>query len=695
MKITLTNFKCWKNNSFDLGEEGITLLSGKSGVGKTSILEAIVFALFGTGTKLQLFGSTSCKVMLQYKELNIIRTKGPNRLVVNDIYEDDAAQAIINKRFGDYFDMVGYMQQNSYNSFVLLSPLEKLSFLERFAFTDTDLSIYKSKVKKSIQERHEEFISVISKLEMINNILQTKEKPQKVENCFEKYNLSNLQETLNKKYKKLSKGLETGRELITSLEKKLYISRTVLDNIEGKNIEKVRLNERINQLVEEVDSKFLQSLQTKNSFLTKKLNDCQKMKELKTKLDKYQENEERYNTLFSQEKIKLTKQQSKIKEYFGRISKKDIENNISELEEYIPSLKKAISYKKKIDSSEVKEEIDIHEIDTQIDELKNKLERCKISQEIYTCPSCNEKLLIDDNQLVLYQKDINVSVSKYNSLEKHLSSKVNERKSFEQHNKEVVRLKEKISIWQKEIDDFTNTYDSNLDEDSNELEQELFNMKEEYEAIKSFEKELKDIENKLRLGNLSTTLISLEKELKTSDKITSDMVDIDLINKEEEIREEILLNTNKLATIKVKKDELNDSYKRIKACNEYLERENGKISEFSSLTDIEEKIQANKTKLLGYEKKLVDINIKLEKLGKYLNYKKELKEYNIFVNQREELLVEEKEKRECLSAANTLKNMIQKAESLAISNVINNINEHVQTYIELFFEDNPMSIQLL
>ena len=34
------------------------------------------------------------------------------------------------------------------------------------------------------------------------------------------------------------------------------------------------------------------------------------------------------------------------------------------------------------------------------------------SREIYTCPSCDEKLLIDDNQLVLYQIDINVSLSR-------------------------------------------------------------------------------------------------------------------------------------------------------------------------------------------------------------------------------------------------------------------------------------------
>ena len=43
MLITLNNFKCWKQLEYDLGNQGITLLSGKSGVGKTSIIEAIIF----------------------------------------------------------------------------------------------------------------------------------------------------------------------------------------------------------------------------------------------------------------------------------------------------------------------------------------------------------------------------------------------------------------------------------------------------------------------------------------------------------------------------------------------------------------------------------------------------------------------------------------------------------------------------
>ena len=64
MLITLNNFKCWKQLEYDLGNQGITLLSGKSGVGKTSIIEAIIFALFGTGRKITKIGEKSCSVKL-------------------------------------------------------------------------------------------------------------------------------------------------------------------------------------------------------------------------------------------------------------------------------------------------------------------------------------------------------------------------------------------------------------------------------------------------------------------------------------------------------------------------------------------------------------------------------------------------------------------------------------------------------
>ena len=51
MLLKLHNFKCWEKQEFNLQETGIILISGKSGKGKTSILDAIYFVLFGKGKK--------------------------------------------------------------------------------------------------------------------------------------------------------------------------------------------------------------------------------------------------------------------------------------------------------------------------------------------------------------------------------------------------------------------------------------------------------------------------------------------------------------------------------------------------------------------------------------------------------------------------------------------------------------------
>ena len=66
MKLTLINFLCYENATFDFGENGLILISGLSGAGKSSLLKAIIFALFGDGNKLQTFGKISCQVILEF-----------------------------------------------------------------------------------------------------------------------------------------------------------------------------------------------------------------------------------------------------------------------------------------------------------------------------------------------------------------------------------------------------------------------------------------------------------------------------------------------------------------------------------------------------------------------------------------------------------------------------------------------------
>ena len=92
----------------------------------------IQFVLYGIGKNLQNFGKTSCSVELEFEDMKIVRTKRPNRLVINDCYEDDVAQNIINKKFGDTFNVTSYISQNALNSFIIMKGFSSYYFIFQY-----------------------------------------------------------------------------------------------------------------------------------------------------------------------------------------------------------------------------------------------------------------------------------------------------------------------------------------------------------------------------------------------------------------------------------------------------------------------------------------------------------------------------------------------------------------------------------
>ena len=169
-----------KNVSLNVPAAKLTAILGPSGCGKTSILRAIFFVLFGEGNKVQHYGETSCSVEMIYGDMNIVRTKRPNRLVVNGVYEDGVGQEIINKKFGETFKTSGYIQQNNLSSFILMSPGDKLSFLEKFAFSDINLGDLKNKCSRQISALHDEHTQTLGMLATSREILGETPKPEKV-----------------------------------------------------------------------------------------------------------------------------------------------------------------------------------------------------------------------------------------------------------------------------------------------------------------------------------------------------------------------------------------------------------------------------------------------------------------------------------------------------------------------------------
>lgn len=170
MKLEIYNFRCYRDNhTFELDDHGITLISGESGVGKTSIMMAIFFVITGNAPpKVISDGCETCRVTLYWKQWKITRTKRPNRVTVLDsttslLLEDDVAEQYIRRCFGKHFDYTSYIQQQYQKTFLFLSPTEKLEILEKLCFDRSEGDLHPETVKKQctlflreMQNRHTE-----------------------------------------------------------------------------------------------------------------------------------------------------------------------------------------------------------------------------------------------------------------------------------------------------------------------------------------------------------------------------------------------------------------------------------------------------------------------------------------------------------------------------------------------------------
>lgn len=108
MELTLINFRRHVHLTVDLSGGEFILITGRSGVGKTSLFMALDFALTGRGKKIIRYGCKSCAVQWRWTDPDggawwVKRTKGPNRLLVrgpDDREKEDAvAQALLDDMF--------------------------------------------------------------------------------------------------------------------------------------------------------------------------------------------------------------------------------------------------------------------------------------------------------------------------------------------------------------------------------------------------------------------------------------------------------------------------------------------------------------------------------------------------------------------------------------------------------------------
>lgn len=710
MKITLTNFGCYNNETFEFPDNGLMLISAPSGKGKSTIIKAILFVLFNIGKKLCTFGEKSCKVkmVLSFPDkgnLKITRTKCPNRLVLeknSELYEDIVAQNVINEIYGNNFPNVSFMDnRNIYKSFLMMTPMEKLKFLENFAFENINVEEIKEKVQTQIREKSKELSTVKNDITVEQKLLERITIPKQIEFPIkyknrekaiknEKIKLKNtliLLKKNNGKLEKIEKVIKTAEENITN--NKIYFNQI--------NSAKLRLEKLLEELTENDNIGNVSELMIENDLYEKQI-------QYAKFLNKMQELEKNIEKMEKTEHAELQQKIIALKNNLPKNPIKDTENKLSGLYHVKP---KFTEYEKHVKKLKEYADITLEDVEMlktniknlseKVDILTQKYNNILLSEKVLVCPGCNINLIYTEGHLenVRVITETGKTGGK-EEIERELSKTKKEHEYTKKMlDENTVLLTEKQRL-EKEIEEITKIIQekgfdvkslsvSKLNEDIDSTKNLLTRIEKETSIIQELENRF----NKKDFSSTLKTMITEHTKMVENNKNFQIVDSIISAEKYEENKKNIILyenNKNIQESLKkkilVEQDILEKNEREIihdipdisilKNDKEKLEQENNELKEKKSV--LKNNLGLIDT-FLENEKVIFSVENIKEKIA-------ELKEREILISNEH-------------SAALKMKQKILECESLSIYNIIDSINSTAGYYLDKFFTEDTITAKLL
>lgn len=452
--IQLQNFKKYQSFEIKIPLNKTTLLKGESGAGKTTIVQAISWTLFGkiqpvkpnqgdstkTARK-NIKSGTVVTILFPYQNNSIIeirRSKDPNRLLLYHypyqsgtkydftkfgsdsqyrFFEDDQAQAYINTIFGhkDIFNATCYLEQGERNIFFSSTNNEKMSILNSLAFQEEDPEKFLISIDERIKEASDQ--QTISKVEYettlsIHNSTDFKGDIQDILSPNTANNYKQQLPIIAQEIQSLSQQQQL-RQYNLNLQSRLLQDKNNITPIPTD--QEIQLISDTIPILRERESLLSQIkfIQKPNIIYTQQ--EYQQALEQNTLYNTYSQQVLRYNISYSQNDINLyisnikqmLQQQSTLSRYYEY---KNLQDKLDQLNYNINILKsKSYEYKpvnnisepdySNFDTSKIYS--NIQSLNDEINQFKNKKQQLLSRQNILKCPCCGNSLKLDNNnQLV-------------------------------------------------------------------------------------------------------------------------------------------------------------------------------------------------------------------------------------------------------------------------------------------------------
>jgi exonuclease SbcC len=588
--LYLKNWRSHKETRINFGG-GINVIHGIIGSGKSSIMDAISFALFGTFPSLQSKRMKLSQLISNFsKEQKAMielefENDGKRYLVKREISENSTSAQLfcngsllqtqtskvteeIEKLLGinyELFSRAIYSEQNGLEYFLNLSPAQRKNAIDELLGLDRFESVRSSTVY------------IIRRL--------------KDELDKEKEELKGLNEKeLRKTLEEISSKKESIEKEIFSLEKQLEILKKEVEELKKEKDEKNRLLDLKQKLERECSS-----IQGQIAFIQNKIKSIaykkEEIKEKKQELKKQKEEKvkelEEKNFQLATLNKKIGKEEERLRQETEK-KKEAIENEkrIKELEE------------KNVEEQYRKIEEEIEELKKESFFLKGSLKITQIgleelSKEISKCPIC-ESPLSESKRKELFEK------------------KSEEKKQIEQ---KIEENEEKLKEAQKNLQKI------------NELKQEFEFRKSKAKTIvftepQEIEKEIENLKNEAEEKRKELEALTKEKEMIESELKKIEDFEI-LFEQLQKLEEELRIKTEELQKIKITKEEVervNEEF--TKKSSEKAKMEERVFGSKEILKELEKREKLAKEELQKIEEKKAWIGVRtktIEEFSKFEN----------------------------------------------------------------------------